>query len=191
MPRSACNFVNGPVFLCRRLPKNMVQLVSPKMKRSHRNPVAPDVKLLSFCLLVCLYYLLTGGAVTAAEPITNWPQFRGLGAMGVADNPNLPDHWSTNENVAWKIEVPGRGWSSPIVWGDRVFLTTVVSEGEIEAPKKGLYFGGERREIPKANHRWFVLCLDLKTGHELWRQEAYRGTPPSSLHVKNTYASET
>src|SRR5712691_1012468 len=76
-------------------------------------------------------------AAHAATPATNWPQFRGPGALGVADNSDLPDRWSTNENVAWKIEVPGRGWSSPIVWGDRVFLTAVTSEEEVEPPKKG------------------------------------------------------
>ncbi|HEY0550193.1 MAG TPA: PQQ-binding-like beta-propeller repeat protein [Verrucomicrobiae bacterium] len=127
----------------------------------------------------------------AATTVTNWPQFRGPGALGVADNPNLPDHWSTNENVAWKIEVPGRGWSAPIVWGERVFVTTVASEGEMEAPKKGLYFGGERKEIPKGAHRWLVLCYDVKSGRELWRAEAHRGTAPNQLHVKNSYASET
>ena len=126
-----------------------------------------------------------------AQAATNWPQFRGPGALGVADNPNLLDRWSTNENVAWKIEVPGRGWSAPIVWGERVFVTTVVSEGEVEPPKKGLYFGGERKEIPKGPHRWLTLCYDLKSGRELWRQEAHRGTAPNQLHVKNSYASET
>ena len=50
--------------------------------------------------------------------------------MGVADNPNLPERWSTHENVAWKVDVAGRGWSSPVVWGERVFVTTVVSDGE-------------------------------------------------------------
>jgi outer membrane protein assembly factor BamB len=127
----------------------------------------------------------------AAVEVLNWPQFRGPGALGVADNPNLPDRWSTNENVAWKIEIPGRGWSAPIVWGDRVFVTTVTSEAEMEPPKKGLYFGGERGNIPQAAHRWLVLCLDLKSGRELWRQEAHRGAPQNRLHVKNTYASET
>jgi len=121
----------------------------------------------------------------------NWPQFRGPGSTGVADNPNLPDHWSTNENVAWKIEVPGRGWSSPVVWRGRVFVTTVVSEAEMEPPKKGLYLGGERKEVPQATHHWLVLCFDLTSGREMWRQEAHRGTPPNRLHVKNTYASET
>src|SRR5262249_11630665 len=98
---------------------------------------------------------------------------------------------STNENVAWKIEVPGRGWSSPIIWGDRVFLTTVTSEGQMEDPKKGLYFGGERKEVFTATHRWLVLAYDLKSGRELWRQEAHHGPPANRFYVKNTYASET
>jgi outer membrane protein assembly factor BamB len=137
-------------------------------------------------------FLLLLVAVTACgSPVTNWFQFRGAGALGVADNPNLPERWSTNENVAWKIEVPGRGWSSPIIAGDRVLLTTVVSEGEMEEPKKGLYFGGERKEISPVTHHWFVLAYDLKSGRELWRKEAHRGLPSKGLHVKNTYASET
>src|SRR5262249_46504952 len=90
----------------------------------------------------------------------NWPQFRGPGSLGVATNAGLPEHWSATENVAWKTEIPGHGWSSPIVWGDRVFLTTAVSSGETEPPKKGLYFGGERRSTPRPEHVWKVLCLD-------------------------------
>jgi outer membrane protein assembly factor BamB len=162
-------------------------------RRGLTRPTTPHAVLLFFDRLRVARLLLPviASATLAAEPVANWPQFRGPGAMGVADNPDLPDRWSTNENVAWKIEMPGRGWSSPIVWGERAFLTTVASEGEMEPPKKGLYFGGERREIPQATHRWLVLCLDLKSGRELWRQEAHRGTPPNSLHVKNSYASET
>jgi len=126
-----------------------------------------------------------------AESGSNWPQFRGLGALGVAENAHFPDHWSATNNVAWKIEVPGRGWSSPIVWGRRVFIATAVSAGEVEPPKMGLYFGGDRKEIPKAEHRWLTLCYDLGSGAELWRAEAHRGAPPNTLHVKNTYASAT
>src|SRR2546422_2713605 len=163
------------------------------MKLSLPLPIAAVPLLMNWSrLLALLLYALMLGVVLAAGPaVLNWPQFRGPGAMGIADNPNLPDRWSTNENVAWKFEVPGRGWSSPIVWGQRVFLTTVASESEVELPKKGLYFGGERREIPKATHRWLVLCLDLKSRRELWRPEAYRGAPLNPLHLKNTYASET
>ncbi|MCI0665269.1 MAG: serine/threonine protein kinase, partial [Acidobacteria bacterium] len=64
----------------------------------------------------------------------NWPQFRGPKALGVSDDPNLPDKWSATENVAWKTTIPGLGWSSPIVWKDRIFVTSVVSAGEIETP---------------------------------------------------------
>ncbi|HXJ61141.1 MAG TPA: PQQ-binding-like beta-propeller repeat protein [Verrucomicrobiae bacterium] len=152
--------------------------------------------LVSAGLVLAFNFLWTSaGSAAAAERasslITNWPQFRGPGALGVADNPGLPERWGTNENVVWKVEIPGHGWSSPIVWGDRVFLTTVISEGEVEPPKKGLYFGGERHEISKATHRWLLLCLDRQTGRELWRQTAFVGPPPNSLHLKNTYASET
>ncbi len=121
----------------------------------------------------------------------NWPQFRGPGARGIVDNPALPDKWSSAENVEWKTAVPGRGWSSPIVWGDKIFLTTVQSDGEMAAPKKGLYFGGEQKEAPKAQHHWLVLCFDLRSGKELWRREAHQGAPPNQTHIKNTYASET
>ena len=141
--------------------------------------------------LVGMLFWLTALAAPGAERPPNWGQFRGPGALGVADHPNLPDRWSTHENVAWKIEVPGRGWSSPIVSGQRVFVTTVVSEGEVEPAKKGLYFGGERPEVPKIQHHWVLLAYDLKSGREVWRQEARRGTPPNPLHMKNSYASET
>ena len=140
--------------------------------------------------MLVLATLLAAQAIGAGLS-ANWPQFRGPDGLGVADHPGLPDRWGANENVAWKAEVPGRGWSSPIVWGERVFVTTAVSEGEVEPAKKGLYLGGERKEIPKAEHRWLVLCFDLNSGRELWRQEAHRGLPPNPLHVKNTYASST
>ena len=72
---------------------------------------------------------------------------RGRFARGVIER-RLPDHWSATENVAWKTDIKGRGWSSPIVWGDKIFLTTVVNLGEAEEPKKGLYFGGNRPKAP-------------------------------------------
>lgn len=120
----------------------------------------------------------------------NWPQFRGPKSMGVADDPKLPDTWSATENVAWKADIPGVGWSSPVVWGNKIFLTSVISKGEVEAPKKGLYFGGERKASTD-EHRWMVYCVDWKTGKILWERETFKGVPPSSRHLKNSYASET
>ena len=127
----------------------------------------------------------------AAYGDANWPQFRGPDSRGVADGAGLPDTWSATENIAWKVDVPGRGWSSPIVWGNRVFLTTVVSQGEVEAAKKGLYFGGERKDAPDSVHQWKVLCLDLESGKTLWEKQVHEGQPPASRHIKNSYASET
>src|SRR5215470_12573412 len=78
---------------------------------------------------------------TAAHGDTavNWPQFRGPDGAGVADSSSLPTHWSTSDNVAWTAEIPGRGWSSPIVWGDRVYLTTAVNSGGFKAGSTGIY----------------------------------------------------
>jgi len=120
----------------------------------------------------------------------NWPQFRGPGSTGVADDPALPDKWSATENVVWKTEIPGIGWSSPIVWGDNIFLTSVIKTGETETPKKGLYFGGER-PASKDEHRWMVYAVDFKTGKILWEREVFKGVPPGPRHLKNSYASET
>jgi outer membrane protein assembly factor BamB len=121
----------------------------------------------------------------------HWPQFRGPQSTGVVEDPALPDKWSATENVAWKAAIPGLGWSSPIVWGDRIFVTSVISAGEIETPKKGLYFGGNRLDVPKDEHRWMVYCVDWKTGKILWESEAFRGAPKTPRHLKNSYASET
>lgn len=121
----------------------------------------------------------------------NWPQFRGPDSSGVSQNRNLPTTWSTNQNVAWKTSVPGMGWSSPIVWGDNIFVTSVVKDGDVEPPKKGLYFGGERPTPSTNTHHWMVYCFDWQTGKRNWEREVHQGAPESSLHLKNTYASET
>ena len=133
-----------------------------------------------------LILLLLGGAIANDR----WPQFRGPGSLGVAEDSDLPDAWSTTENVAWKTDIPGTGWSSPIVWGDNIFVTTVVSAVEGEKPKKGLYFGGERK-TPDNIHRWVVYCVDWKTGKVRWERDVHKGVPPGPRHLKNTYASET
>jgi outer membrane protein assembly factor BamB len=131
--------------------------------------------------------LLTGAAANNND---RWPQFRGPGSLGVAEDADLPDTWSATENVAWKTDIPGTGWSSPIVWGDNIFVTTVISSVEGEKPKKGLYFGGERKTATDP-HRWVVYCVDLNTGRVRWEREVQNGLPPGPRHLKNSYASET
>jgi outer membrane protein assembly factor BamB len=143
--------------------------------------------LIRIILLLAVISSLTVGKATNE----NWPQFRGPNSSGVAEDPALPEKWSATQNIAWKTEIPGFGWSSPIVWGDKIFVTAVISAGEIETPKKGLYFGGNRLEPPKGEHRWMVYCVDLKKGKIVWEREVYRGVPAITRHLKNTFASET
>jgi len=121
----------------------------------------------------------------------NWPQFRGPNAAGVAEGKGLPSEWSSSQNIRWKVEVPGVAWSSPVVWGDRVFVTTAISDSPQESPKKGLYFGGDRPAPRQATYRWEVLCLNRDDGKLLWRRVAVERKPSSSIHIKNSYASET
>ncbi len=129
--------------------------------------------------------------VIALGGVDSWPQFRGPQSSGVVDDdPALPDRWSSTENVVWKADIPGTGWSSPIVTGNRIFVTSVIPTAAGEAPKKGLYFGGERK-APADEHRWMVYCIDFTTGKKLWEREVHKGVPPVSRHLKNSYASET
>lgn len=120
-----------------------------------------------------------------------WPQFRGTNFTGHApDNPALPDTWSETENVAWKIPVPGRGWSCPVVWDNKVFITTAIDSGESEPPKPGLYFGGNRDKVTTI-HEWQVHCINLNDGKSLWKHTVHKGVPPEARHLKNSFASET
>jgi len=140
-------------------------------------------KLLCTIVLYCLI-----PHVSFAE--ANWPCFRGpLG--GVVEDEVLPVSWSTTDNVKWKIDVVGRAWSSPVVWGNKIFLTTVASEGHVEEAKKGLYFGGDRNEPSSAIHHWIVYCYDWANGKTLWQKTVHTGKPSQPVHIKNTYASET
>ncbi|MBM3776820.1 MAG: serine/threonine protein kinase [Acidimicrobiia bacterium] len=126
------------------------------------------------------------GAPLAAD---NWPLFRGESAGVATDDPRLPERWNATENVIWRTEIPGLGWGSPVIWGDHVFLTSVVSPEPTEAPKPGLYLGNGA--TPSAPHRWMVYDIDAATGKVRWEREVHRAPPGVSRHLKNSYASET
>lgn len=144
----------------------------------------------------------------------DWPQFRGVSGAGVAGGTALPTKWSATENVAWTAEIPGTGWSSPIVWGKRVYVTTAVNASAFKAPSKGIYGNdyaaelkaqglsdeeiGKRviaRDIELASEAvdvsYRVIALDSTTGKVVWSQESHKGKPFGGRHRKNTYASET
>ena len=143
-------------------------------------------------MLAGVVSVLSTMLVTRISADENWTRFRGSDATGVAaDHASLADSWSTTENVAWVTNIPGWGWASPVVFGNKVFLSTVVSEGEERAPSKGLYLGEGVRDPSKGTHRWIVMCVDLETGAELWKQQAHVGVPTVPRHPKSTYAAET
>ena len=73
----------------------------------------------------------------------HWPRFRGPGSNPISENPNLPVSWSKTENVEWVADVPGVGWSSPVVWGNRVFVTTATSDKPMKQPSQGVDFSNE------------------------------------------------
>jgi len=143
-----------------------------------------------------------------------WPAFRGPDANPVASDERLPDKWSKTENVEWLAEIPGRGWSSPIVSGDKVFLTTATTEGKSKPPQSGTEYSNEyieeltkqglsekevmarvmARDIELPNEvvlHYLLLCLDLQTGKAIWKREFYSGRPPGGRHRKNSFTSET
>jgi outer membrane protein assembly factor BamB len=140
-------------------------------------------------LLFALILVVSIAPSTNADP--NWPSFRGGSRAGVAEAKTLPDVWGVDQNVVWKVEIPGRGWSSPVVWGDRVFVTSVQTDGKPLEPRKGLYIQDLNGKTPEGEHRWQVHCLDWKTGKTLWTRDAFKGKAASTIHIKNSLASET
>jgi outer membrane protein assembly factor BamB len=141
-------------------------------------------------LVVAMVMLLS---LQVAAATNNWPGFRGPEAGVAADDPALPDTWNETENVVWKTPIPGMGWSSPIVWGDHVIITSAISAGKEAAPVKGLYDPGDEHGKTKAaaEHRWAVYDVDFNTGKVRWTRELQVGTPKILRHLKNSFASET
>src|SRR6185503_14974917 len=80
---------------------------------------------------------------TTTDKRAHWPQFRGPNSNPISDNPNLPVTWSKTENVEWVADVPGVGWSSPVVWGTKVFMTAATSEQRMKPPALGTDFGND------------------------------------------------
>lgn len=148
-------------------------------------------KWLALCIGVLCFGMFANSMLADDSNVMNWPQFRGADATGVSKNTGLPDKWSATENVEWKVEIAGRGWGSPVVWGNSIFVSSVVNSGITEALKKGLYFGGDRLDIPKTTHEWKVICLELASGKVKWEKTVRTGIPTAPIHLKNSYASET
>src|SRR5690349_4217761 len=135
---------------------------------------------------------------TTAKTSSNWPQWRGPESQGVSDEKNLPTEWSDTKNVLWKTELPGKGFSQPIIWENKVFLTTDVEGGPApathKAPKHML--GDKEFQHPDWDsvdklHTFKTICLDRDTGKMLWEQTSYSGTVFDYRHRRGNYAAPT
>lgn len=144
-----------------------------------------------------LVWLASFAALTfvhSAHADQNVPAFLLGRAPQSAMAPTPPERWSASENILWKTDLPGLGWSSPITWGQKVFLTTCVNTGATPEARKGLYLedvDANKYPKPKDKHLWKVYCLDMNSGKILWEQTAHEGVPAKPHHIKNTLASET
>jgi outer membrane protein assembly factor BamB len=120
----------------------------------------------------------------------SWPSFRGPNASGVADGQHLPDRWDgkTGQNILWHTAIPGLAHSSPVVWGDRVFVTSAISSRPNATFKPGLYGDGDASD-DRSKHKWVLYALDKRTGKIVWDRVAFEGEPGNKRHIKSTYAS--
>ncbi len=158
-------------------------------------------------LLLCL-------SLAALAADSDWPQFRGPDLNPVGLNKALPERWSKTDHVEWVANIPGRGWSSPIVTGGKVFVTTAVTDGKSKPPQIGTTYSNDylaelkskglkddeaeakliERDIENADevtlHYWFY-CVDLNSGAVDWKHELYSGHPPGGRHRKASFTSET
>jgi len=128
----------------------------------------------------------------AASAEGSWPSFRGLQAAGIADGQNLPDHWDvkTGEHILWRAPIPGLAHSSPIVWGDSLFVTSAVSQEPNATFKPGLYGDGDASD-DRSRQKWMLYAIDKRTGRISWERVAHDGEPLNKRHIKSTYASAT
>jgi outer membrane protein assembly factor BamB len=141
-------------------------------------------------VIVLLALLLCCVDASAADG--NWPQFRGPRASGQAPGPEVPDRWdvATGANIRFKTAIPGLAHSSPVVWGDRIFLTTADTPGAPQSLKVGLY--GDVQPVNDDSPVEFrVLCIDKRSGKILWDKAAHKGVPKIKRHPKATHANST
>jgi outer membrane protein assembly factor BamB len=147
--------------------------------------------------LVLISVVFFSCAVAALAANGNWPAWRGPEGSGISYERNLPDEWTVEKNILWKTPIAGRGHSSPIIWGKRIFLTTAIEGPVVPGAKATTHvLDGKEWAHPESvgadrSHTFKVIALDRDSGRILWEQTAWQGTPYDNRHRKSSYAAST
>ena len=163
---------------------------------------------------ILIAFAIASTGTSARAPEIAWPQFRGPAGAGILSEGRLPTSWSAKDNVAWSVEIKGRGWSSPVAWNDTVFVTSAISPGAFKAPSTGIFGNDYVAQLAKqglsedevvkkviardveltsesGDIRYMIYAFDAASGKLRWEREAHKGAPFGGRHRKNTFASET
>ena len=157
------------------------------------------MKLFNRLAIAVFLGLATVLVLTQSGAAAEWPQWRGPGGQGISEEKNLPTEWSATKNIKWKTPIEGRGHSSPIVWGKKIFLTTALDGAVVPGRTPGVTHkmsDGSDFVHPDAvgadlRHTFKVICLDRESGKILWERVAYEGSVHDSRHKKASFASST
>lgn len=158
------------------------------------------MKLYSRIAVVVVVSVTAAAAVfssIAGAAGSNWPQWRGPSGQGVSNEKNLPGTWAPSKNIKWKTPIAGRGHSSPIVWGKRIFVTTAIEGEAVPGAKAVKHMAGDQEFLhpdsvgADKKHTFKVIALDSDTGKIVWEQTAFEGTPYDNRHRKSSYAAST
>ena len=154
----------------------------------------PDVRAWSAVWLI----LALCTSLPAAAAVENWPQWRGPGGQGVSADTDVPTEWASDKNVLWKAELPGTGMSSPIVWGDRIYLTAVLEGDVVPGQRAVKHRQGQEQDwihpdsvAADKKHTFKVVALDARSGKILWDRTAYDGTVFDARHRRSSFAGPT
>lgn len=156
----------------------------------HRNRMTVNRQFHMMTKLMQLSFLAFANTLVAGD--NNWPSFRGQHAAGVANAQNLPDTWdaATGENILWKVRIPGLAHASPVIWGERLFVTSALSSKGEASFRRGQYGDGDASD-DRSVHKWNVYCLNKRTGEMLWERTAVEAKPIDKRHIKATYNNST
>jgi len=148
-------------------------------------------RILLLAVAVCVLQSLTAAAGGPQDARDHWPQWRGPLGTGVSPRGDPPVEWSEQKNVRWKKPIPGKGHSTPVIWGDRVFLTTAIAHGEAKATTGHQSHGAHDNVPPSRSHRFVVLAIDRRDGALLWETTVREERPHEATHVTGSWASNS